>query len=134
MAGSAGNALKTEVVGEGEPDLLVVEHVNSAFHGTPDLHAWLQGHDHPEVTVCGITTDHCCGTTARMAGNLGYRTTFIIDATCTFDRRALDGGWVTADEIARVTAANLDGELAAVLTTQQLLAATSGAEETVAAR
>ena len=38
------------------------------------------------MTVCGITTNHYCETTARMAGNLGYDPAFVLDATRTFDR------------------------------------------------
>lgn len=122
--GQPGNAFKAVI--DGEPDLLVVKHTNSAFYGSPDLHAWLQRHGHDAVTICGITTNHCCETTARMAANLGYETRFIIDATCTFDRQDLGGSWISADEIARVTAANLNGEFATVTTTEQALAALAG--------
>jgi nicotinamidase-related amidase len=114
-----GNAFKVEL--GGGSDLLVVKHTNSAFYGAPDLHAWLQQHDCDAVTICGITTNHCCETTARMAGNFGYRTTFVIDATSTFDRRDLDGAIISAEEISRVTAANPDGEFAVVRRTQELL-------------
>lgn len=37
-----------------------------------------------EVTVCGIQTEQCCETTARLAADLGYRVTFVTDATATF--------------------------------------------------
>lgn len=117
--GNPGNALKAQV--RGEHDLMVAKHTNSAFYGTPDLHQWLTTHGHDAVTICGITTNHCCETTARMAGNLGYQTTFVIDATCTFDREDLQGRIIPADEISRVTAANLHGEFATVLTTDSLL-------------
>ncbi|MBV9946435.1 MAG: cysteine hydrolase [Myxococcales bacterium] len=120
FAGSPGNAFKSGIAGAGE-DLLVVKHTNSAFYGTPSLDAWLREHGLHAVTICGITTNHCCETTARMAGNLGYRTTFVIDATCTFDRPDLDGTIIPADEIARITAANLHGEFATVQTTSQVL-------------
>ncbi|HEX3319045.1 MAG TPA: isochorismatase family protein, partial [Solirubrobacteraceae bacterium] len=86
-AGLPGNAFKDVV--SGEPDLLVTKTVNSAFLGTPDLNAWLREQDIDEVVVCGITTNQCCETTARMAGNLGFRTLFALDATHAFDRRAL---------------------------------------------
>ena len=56
-----------------------------------------------------------------MAGNLGYDVTFVIDATHTFDRVALDGSVIPAEEIARVTAANLHGEFATVATTADVL-------------
>ncbi|MGH8878146.1 MAG: cysteine hydrolase family protein [Stackebrandtia sp.] len=36
-----------------------------------------------EVTVCGIRTEQCCETTARVASDLGYRVNFVSDATAT---------------------------------------------------
>jgi nicotinamidase-related amidase len=122
--GQAGNSFKPVITGE--PDLLVVKHVNSAFYGEPDLHAWLQQREICGVVICGITTNHCCETTARMAGNLGYRTWFVLDATHTFDRRALDGKWISADALARTTAANLQDEFATVIATADLLALATG--------
>ena len=121
FAGSPGNAFKPAV--QGDPDLLVVKHTNSAFYGSPDLQAWLDARQCDAITICGITTNHCCETTARMAGNLGYTTTFVIDATHTFDRVDLNGETIPADEIARVTAANLDDEFATVMLTDQVTAA-----------
>jgi len=117
--GRPGNALRPVV--SGRPDLLVAKHVNSAFYGTPDLHAWLQEHRVTGVAVCGVQTNMCCETTARMAGNLGYDTLFVLDATHTFDLPAHGGGVITADELARVTATNLHGEFADVVATRDLL-------------
>jgi nicotinamidase-related amidase len=114
-----GNAFKDVV--QGEPDLLVTKHTNSAFFGSPDLNGWLQEEGVEEVVVCGITTNHCCESTARMARDLGYRTLFALDATHAFDRRDLDGGVIPADEIMRITAANLEGEVATVVSTAALL-------------
>jgi nicotinamidase-related amidase len=116
--GQPGNGFKAVVTGE--PDLLVTKHVNSAFYGEPDLDGWLRSRGINGVAITGITTNHCCETTARMAGNLGYDTLFVLDATHTFDRRDLDGGIITADEIARMTAANLQGEFADVVVTADL--------------
>jgi nicotinamidase-related amidase len=56
-----------------------------------------------------------------MAGNLGYDVTFVIDATHTFDRTGPDGAVIPAEEIARVTAANLHGEFATVVSTRDVL-------------
>lgn len=122
-----GNAFKAVLTGE--PELVVAKQTNSAFYGTPDLHAWLQQRGLDAVAICGITTNHCCETTARMAGNLGYDTKFVIDATHTFDRQDLDGQWVSADEIARITAANLNEEFATVLTTVHVLKALASARD-----
>ena len=114
-----GNAFKSIVTGA--PDLLVAKQVNSAFHGTPDLDAWLRAQSLDGIVVCGITTNHCCETTARVGGNLGHRVLFALDATHTFDRAAPDGTIVPADELARVTATNLHGEFADVVATRDLV-------------
>jgi len=119
--GQRGNDLMDIL--DGEPDLLVTKHVNSAFYGQPDLDGWLQARGAQRIAICGITTNHCCETTARMAGNLGYDTRFILDATHTFDRTGPDGTMVAAADLARVTATNLDGEFARVMTTDEILAA-----------
>ncbi|WP_114854556.1 cysteine hydrolase family protein [Brachybacterium sp. YJGR34] len=117
--GTPGNEFKDVITGE--PDLLVSKSVNSSFHGSPDLHDWLRGEAIGQVVICGITTNHCCETTARVAGNLGYDTSFVIDATHTFDRPAPDGSMFSADTIAAMTAANLDGEFATVVSTEDVV-------------
>jgi nicotinamidase-related amidase len=112
--GHPGNEFKDIVTGE--PDLLITKQTNSCFYGDPDLHAWLQQHDIGRLVICGITTNHCCETTARMAGNLGYDVQFVLDATHTFDR-----GDMTADQLAHTTATNLNEEFAAVVSAHDLL-------------
>jgi nicotinamidase-related amidase len=109
------------VVADLSPDLEVVKTVNSAFLGTPDLHNWLTGRGIRQVVVTGVQTNMCAETTARFAGNLGYDTLFVIDATHTFDRAGPDGVVITADEYAAVTAANLHGEFARVVRTADLV-------------
>ncbi len=118
-AGSPGNALQP-LVGDG--DLTVAKSVNSSFHGEPSLQAWLDGEGIERIYVCGITTNHCCETTARVGGNLGYDVYFVLDATHTFDREDPWGGVVPAEELARVTATNLHGEFATVVATRDVLA------------
>jgi nicotinamidase-related amidase len=118
-AGTAGNAFKDMITDD--PDLLVTKHVNSAFYGEPDLHDWLQRARIDRLVLAGITTNHCCETTARMAGNLGYETFFALDATHTFGRRAPGGRILSADELAETTATNLHGEFASVVNTRELL-------------
>lgn len=117
--GQPGNALQPILTGD--PDLLVTKHVNSAFYGEPDLHAWLQARGISGVAIAGIQTNYCAETTARMAGNLGYETLFVLDATHTFDLVAPDGELISADELVRVTAANLHDEFAQVVSTDDLV-------------
>ena len=114
-----GNAFRPEL--DGTPDLLVTKQVNSAFHGDPDLAGWLRARGLTGIAVCGITTNHCCETTARVGGNLGFDVRFALDATHTFDRTGPDGTVMTADELARATATNLHGEFATVVRTEDLL-------------
>ena len=110
----------------GEPDLLVTKTVNSAFHGEPDLAAWLRAEGIERIAVCGIQTNMCCETTARVAANMDFDMTFVLDATHTFDLPAHGGGTISADELARVTASNLDPEFGRVVDTREAVAALDG--------
>ncbi len=119
FSGSPGNELEPFL--DGNRDVVIQKSVNSAFYGTPDLHLWLAKRNFRNLVICGITTNKCCETTARMAGNLGYKTSFVIDATDAFDLNHPDGAVTLAPEVMRMTAANLDREFATVMTTQQAL-------------
>jgi nicotinamidase-related amidase len=105
----------------GKPDLLVTKSVNSAFHGEPDLAEWLRAEGIDRVAVCGIQTNMCCETTARVAANVGFDMDFVLDATYTFDLAAHGGGTISADELSRVTATNLDPEFGRVVTTRDAI-------------
>ena len=56
--GQPGNELMEFV--DGTPDLLVAKSVNSAFLGDPPLEPWLRERGIGAITICGITTNHCC--------------------------------------------------------------------------
>ena len=119
-----GNAL-VDVVAAIEPDLFVTKNVNSAFYGDPDLHAWLTQQGIGDLVVCGIQTNMCVETTARMAGNLGYDVTVALDATRTFDLEADIAGLGlvtrTAAELMATTALDLQaGGFARIATTADL--------------
>jgi nicotinamidase-related amidase len=104
---------------DGEP--VVTKDVNSAFIGT-DLEERLRAHGVTSVALAGLTTDHCCSTTARMAANLGFDTWVLGDAMATFARRAPDGGLIGADEMHRTALASLHEEFAEVLDTDAAVA------------
>lgn len=105
-----------------EPALRVSKTVNSSFYGTPDLNAWLAEAGIEQVVLCGIQTNMCVETTARMAGNLGYQTIVALDACHTFDLTGPDGATLSADDLTRATATNLHGGgFARVVTTADLL-------------
>lgn len=102
----------------GEP--VLYKRVNSSFIGT-DLEARLRAQSIDTVIIVGITTDHCCSTTARMAANLDFNTCFISDATATFERTSPSGRYYTADEMHDTALTSLSGEFATILTTEELL-------------
>lgn len=94
--------------------------VNSAFIGT-DLEKYLHANGIVELIICGLTTDHCVSTSTRMAGNLGFKTYLVSDATATFNRKGIDGREWSADEIHQSALASLNDEFAEVLSTEAVL-------------
>jgi nicotinamidase-related amidase len=105
-----GNGFKPEaapLAGEA----VVEKRVNSAFIGTA-----LEAH---------LRRAGCRGlvTTARMAGNLGFTTWVVSDATATFDRVGPDGVAHRAEQIHAIALSDLHGEFATVVDTRAVLAA-----------
>lgn len=117
-----GNALIGPVAAV-TPDLFVTKTVNSAFYGEPDLERWLRTAGITDLVLCGIQTNMCVETTARMGGNLGFGVTVALDATRTFDLAGPDGTVLDAATLVRATATNLHGGgFARVTTTDDVLA------------
>ena len=56
-----------------------------------------------------------------MAGNYGYDTLLIADATATFDRIGINGEKFDSELIHQTTLASLHNEFAEVITTEKLL-------------
>ncbi|NQX80522.1 MAG: cysteine hydrolase [Flavobacteriaceae bacterium] len=114
-----GFSIKDEVKPiEGEP--VIKKSVNSAFIGT-DLKERLDNQNINKLVIVGLTTNHCVSTTVRMAGNFGFDTLLISDATATFDRIGVDGVKYSSEIIHQTTLANLNEEFAKVISTQELL-------------
>jgi len=119
--GQPGNAFKpatAPAAGEG----VVEKSVNSAFIGTP-LEADLRRAGGNGLVIVGLTTNHCVSTTARMAGNLGFETWVVSDATATFDRVGPGGVVHRAEDIHAIALSDLHGEFATVVDTAQVIAA-----------
>jgi nicotinamidase-related amidase len=117
--GATGNAIK-EIVLPQHDEPVIQKKVNSAFIGT-DLEARLRQADITTMVIVGLTTNHCVETTTRMAGNLGFDTYLVSDATATFDRQGPDGAWHSAEEIQAITLTNLHQEFATIITTDKVL-------------
>jgi nicotinamidase-related amidase len=101
-------------------ETIIEKNVNSAFIGIK-LESELRARGIDEVVIAGVITNNSVEATARMSGNLGFRTVVIADATATFGRRDFAGRWHSADEVHAMSLANLDGEYATIVTTAGLL-------------
>ncbi|PPK64250.1 cysteine hydrolase family protein [Actinokineospora auranticolor] len=114
--GTPGSRFKP-VLDDAHPDLLFTKTVHSSFHGSVDLHGWLTTRGIERIVLAGIQTNFCVETTARVGGNLGFDVHVALDATYTFNL-----GDLTADELSKATATNLQGGgFATVSTTAEVL-------------
>ena len=101
-------------------EAIVAKKTNSAFIGT-DLEAMLRAANQTLLVVTGVITNNSVEATVRMAGNLGFDTYLVEDATFTFGRKDWRGMWRAADEVHAMSLANLDGEYCAVVRTREIL-------------
>ena len=113
-----GNEFKDIIMPiNGEP--IIKKNVNSAFIGT-NLKEQLDNAKISKLVIVGLTTDHCVSTTTRMAGNYGYDTFVVSDATATFNKKGIEGQNFTAELIHETALASLNGEFATVVTTDYI--------------
>jgi nicotinamidase-related amidase len=117
--GQPGVEIKAEIRPQAG-ETVIQKSVNSAFIGTT-LEADLRARGCATLVVTGMQTNLCVSTTARMAGNLGFDTYVVSDATATFDNTGPDGRLFPAQLLHDVALADLHGEFATVLDTQRVL-------------
>ena len=103
-------------------EVIIAKKTNSAFIGT-DLESRLRAAGQTVLAVTGVITNNSVEATVRMAGNLGFDTYLVEDATFTFGRKDWRGTWRTADEVHAMSLANLDGEYCTVVRTREILGA-----------
>ena len=114
-----GNEFK-DLVKPLDNEIVIKKNVNSAFIGT-DLKEQLDNSKITKLVIVGLTTDHCVSTTTRMAGNFGFDTFLVSDATATFTKKGMNGQIFSAELIHDTTLASLNEEFATILMTNDLI-------------
>lgn len=117
--GKPGNHIKEEV----RPlpgEKLIEKQTGSAFINTA-LQQYLENNGIHRLVIAGLTTNHCVSTTVRMAGDLGFETFLVSDATATFDRQGPDGVTIPAKVLQAAELASLHGEFTSVLDTASIM-------------
>ena len=119
--GQIGNTFKQDVAPQ-SGELVIGKTTNSAFIGT-DLEQRLRQMGWSSLVVTGVITNNSVEATVRMAGNLGFATVVVADATATVGKTDLGGRFWPAEDVHALALANMHGEYATVMTTEDLLAA-----------
>lgn len=114
-----GNAIK-DIVAPQENEPVLKKTVNNAFVGT-NLEQHLREQAVDSVVCVGLTTEHCVSTTARMAGDLGFKTYVVADATACHEHDGWDGTHYPAETVHSVALVSLQDEFATIIKTRDLL-------------
>ncbi|MEM0981762.1 MAG: cysteine hydrolase family protein [Cyanobacteria bacterium P01_H01_bin.58] len=117
--GQEGCDFKTIVLPQAG-EKIVAKQVHCAFIGT-DLEQWLRQKDYQTLVVTGVITNNSVEATVRVAGNLGFDTYVIADATATFDKPDLQQKLHLAEDVHALSLANMHQEYATVIDTETLL-------------
>ena len=120
-----------------EGEKMITKTTHNAF--TPDLQQLISALGIGELVICGIRTEQCCETTARVASDLGFDVTFVTDATATspIEHRDAPAGrtmaeiladptTLSADDVVARTEYALAGRFATIRTVEELTTAMVG--------
>jgi nicotinamidase-related amidase len=116
---SPGNTIKTEAKPLAD-EIVFGKSGNSAFIGS-GLEQYLREREVDKLVVVGLTTDHCVSTSVRMAENLGFDVTVVVDATATFERTGYNGIHYSAENIHQINLLSLQNEFCKIQSTEELL-------------
>lgn len=99
---------------------VVDKHVTDAFAGS-GLERYLHLRSLTGLVFAGVATNYSVEATVRSAACLGFRATVVSDACFTFARHDLAGTWRSAEDIHLASLSNLNGEYAAIRSTNAVL-------------
>jgi len=103
-----------------QADNVVYKQVHNALTDS-GLLPWLQAQQIDHLLISGIRTEQCCETTTRVASDLGFKVTFVTEATLTFPMTHA-GITLSAAEIKHHTETVLVDRFATLATVDQALA------------
>ena len=99
---------------------VVEKNVPDAFINTA-LERWLRVRGLNRIVLVGVSTNISVECSARTAGNLGFDTVVVSDATFAFEMTDYAGRMRSADEVHAMSLANLSGEYATIMDTYAVL-------------
>jgi parvulin-like peptidyl-prolyl isomerase/nicotinamidase-related amidase len=108
----------------GEP--VITKHLPGSFTNT-SLESELRSLGVERVIVSGFMTQMCCDTTTREAAHRGFKVTLLSDATAAMDVKGPDGAVIPHDQVHRTHLGSLNGFLAEVKRTAEVIGAWTGA-------
>jgi len=112
-----------------QPAFAPLAHEHVVEKNVPDafiqsgLERWLHVRAIRAVVIVGVATNNSVESTARSAGNLGFITTVVADATYAYAQADYAGVERSADDVHMMSLANLNGEYATVRHCAEILAA-----------
>lgn len=89
------------------------------------LERWLHVRGITQLVLVGVSTNNSVESSARSAGNLGFQTTVVADATFAFAQSDYAGTMRSADEVHAMSLANLRGEYAQIAACADVIASLS---------
>jgi nicotinamidase-related amidase len=99
---------------------IVEKNVPDAFINT-GLERWLHARSETTVVIVGVSTNNSVESTARTAGNLGFKTFVVSDGTFAFEKTDFNGVKRSAEDVHAMALANLHGEYATVIPSELAL-------------
>lgn len=92
----------------------------SAFVGT-FLQRYMAEQKITSLVITGFVTNNSVEATARMAGDIGFKTTVVSDACACFDKVGMDGAIHPSSLVHDLSLANLKGEYADIRSTEEVI-------------
>jgi nicotinamidase-related amidase len=99
---------------------LIKKSTTNAFIKT-GLSEYLEDKKIKSLVVTGFVTNNSVEATARYAGDIGFNTTVVSDATACFDKITINGTKYPSDVVHQLSLANLNDEYATIRTTEEII-------------